>query len=131
MTELSKEMKIVMIINIIAGLLFAFIYIIIPDILSKSINQVAYDPHTTQVVGGSILVLTIGGIIAFKRNEWEGLKLLWEVIILWDIITLILNFVALVAFPMSSLEIANMWFNIILLIVLTILNVYIYMREEK
>jgi len=131
MAEISKEMKIVIIINVIVGLIFAFMYIIIPDTVAKMTDAPTYDPHATQVVGGSMLVLCIGGIIALKRNEWEGAKLLWEVVILWGIITLILNIVAVIAYPGSAVYIANMWFDIILLIVLIILNIYMYQREGK
>ena len=131
MTEISKRMKIVMIINIIVAFIYGFFYLIIPEAYSKLIDAPNYDPGMWQIFGGTLLILGIFGLIALKKNEWEYFKILVEFVILWDTMVLIINIVGLFTIPSSAVNIANALVAIILLIVLIILWIYSYFQEEK
>ena len=111
MVELSKEAKIIFYIDIIVGLIYSFQYLVIPDILYA--GDANYHPHNTRVIGGTILTLTIGGIIALKRGELENVKPIWELVILWWIIVLILDIASLTYMPYTPLEAARIWIAIV------------------
>jgi hypothetical protein len=129
MVELSKEVKIIFYINIIAGLIYTFQYLIIPDLLYA--GESGYNPHNQRVIGGSILALVIGGLIGLKRAELETLKPVWELVIVWFIIVLILDIASLTYMPYTSIQIIRTWIAIIVLIVLLVLNIIAYNRAVK
>jgi len=131
MTEISKRMKIVIVVNIVVAFYLGFIYLILPDTLAKLIDATFYDPHKWQVFGGTCIFLGIFCVIGIKKNEWESFKFFFEFIIIWEIMGFILTLVALIAFSLSALEIAYFWFGSVIMIVLIVINTYFYWQEEK
>jgi len=129
MVEISKEVKIILYIDIIAAIIYAVQYLIIPDILFA--GGTLYNPHMTRLWGGTIVVLLISALIALKRGELETLNPIWEFVILWWIMTLILNFAALTYMPYTPTEVATAWRNIIVVIILTVVNMIFYNRAGK
>lgn len=131
MTEISKRMKIVLMINVIVAFIYAFFYLIIPEPYSKMIDSPYFDPGMWQTFGGTLLLLGIFGLIGLKKNEWEYVKILVEFATLWDIMLLILNVISMFTVPRSAVNMANIVVTIILLIVLIIVWIYAYLQEEK
>ena len=129
MVELSKEVKIVFSINIIVGLIYSFQYLVLPDLLYAGESD--YNPHNTRVIGGSILALVIGGLIVLKRGELETLKPVWELVIIWFLIVLILDIASLTYMPYTPIQAGRIWIAIIVLIILLVLNILIYNRAVK
>jgi hypothetical protein len=129
MGELSKEVKIVFYIDIIVGLIYTIQYLIIPDLLYA--GESGYNPHNTRVIGGSILALVIGGLIGLKRGELETIKPVWELVIIWFLIVLILDIASLTYMPYTPIQAGRTWIAIIVLIVLLVLNILIYNQAVK
>ncbi|MFW9899639.1 MAG: hypothetical protein ACFFDO_10320 [Candidatus Thorarchaeota archaeon] len=127
MAEISKEVKIIFIINIIAGIIYAIQYLILPDILYSGTPY--YHPHLSRIYGGTMVILIIGGLIGLKRGELETLKPVWEVVILWFIMVLILAIASLTYMPWTPTDLARVWVGIIVLIILIIINVYFYYKQ--
>ena len=105
MAEVTKEVKIVLIIDAIAALVLAF--------------------------GGTVLVLGIMSLIALKRAEGEQVKIIIEFAILWSVVILCLNIWELIVLPLSPTYRETTWFDSLLLIVLIMLNSYFYNRDLK
>ena len=129
MVEISKEVKIILYIDIIIASIFAFQYLVIPDIIFA--GGTYYNPHMTHLWGGTVVVLMIGGLIGLKRGELETLKPVWEVLILWFIMTLIEDFAAFTFMPYTATEVARHWVNIIIVTALAVANIILYTRAVK
>ena len=84
MTEISKRMKIVLMINVIVAFIYAFFYLIITEAYSKLVDAPYYEPGMWQTFGETLLLLGIFGLIAIKKNDWEYVKILVEFATLWD-----------------------------------------------
>ena len=131
MAELSKEVKIVFIINAISAFIYAFLFLVIPDIYVQITEAAMYNPITYRQLGASMLILGIGTVLAIKRDDFEKAKLFWEIGILWVILMLIIGIWGAFAFPGTATAQADTWTGNTVLIVLTVLNLYVYYRETK
>ena len=131
MAEVTKEVKILLIIDAIAALIFMFLYLIIPETYASLIDPLVFDPYYWRAFGGTLLVLALMALIALKRAEGEQVKIVIELAILWSVVILGLNIWELIVLPLSATYTATTWFNSVLLIVLIILNAYIYNRDLK
>ena len=131
MAEVTKEVKIVLIINAIAALIFTFLYLVIPDIYASLVDPLVFDPYYWRAFGGTLLVLAIMDLIALKRAEVEQVKFLIEFAILWCVVILALNIWELIVLPLSPTYTQTTWVDSILLIVLIILNAFFYNRDLK
>ena len=101
MTEIKKFTKIVILYYGIAGLLFAFLYLVLTDM---QLMIWAYnDPVTFWSLGGTMLVLAIASFLAFFKKEWEQIKLYFEIMLMWIIGALLMNvaIVTLITLPES------------------------------
>ena len=131
MAEVTKEVKIVLIINVIASLIFAFLYLVIPEIYASLVDPIVFDPYYWRAFGGTLLVLAIMALIALKRAKGEQVKIIIEFAILWSVVILGLNIWELIVLPLSPTYTETTWIDSVLLIVLIILNSYFYNRDLK
>jgi len=131
MAEMSKEMKILMIVNVIVSFIYGFFHLIIPEIYYQLSDAPVFDIHYWRLFGGSLLVLGIFGIIAVIRAEWEQVKITFEIAIFYLIMVFILNIVVFITITSSPTYFASQLIATILIITLIILNIYFYLREEK
>jgi len=127
MAEISKEVKIVLIINIIAGIIYAIQYLVLPDIVSAGTPY--YNPYLIRVYGGTMVVLIIGMLIGLKRGELETLKPVWEVGILWFILVLVLLIGSFIYMPWTPADLVRAWVGMIVLIILIAINIYVYYKQ--
>jgi len=131
MPEVTKEIKIILLIDAIAALIFTFLYLVIPETYASLVDPLVFDPYYWRAFGGTLLVLAIMALIALKRAEVEQVKLMIEFAILWSVVILALNIWELIVLPLSPTYTQTTWFDSILLIVLIILNLYFYNRDLK
>ena len=71
MTEIKKITKIALLWYTIAGLLFAFFYLVLTDLYVALIQWPYNDPVAFWSLGGTMLVLAIGYLMCFFRKEWD------------------------------------------------------------
>ena len=131
MTEASKEIKIVLTINVIVALIYGFMYMIIPDITNKLTDGPYFNPHFYQLFGATCFALAIIALLGVKRGEWEDIKIIVELAILWLILVLIANLWSFAYMPYSAAAIANQWFDITVVIIFIIVDIWVYLRESK
>ncbi|MFX1406138.1 MAG: hypothetical protein ACFFC9_00255 [Promethearchaeota archaeon] len=125
MAEISKEAKIVFLINIIVCFIFAFFFFGIPEIYYDLVGGVGFSAVCWRQIGGTILILGLFGIIALIRKEWEQVRIYWEFGIAFIILLIVID----------------LWFGIgvygafeytlIVEIVLAVINIFFYIRERK
>ena len=131
MVEMSKGLKIILVVDIIVAIYYGVLYLLLPEFYYQRNDAPAFDLHMWRLFGGTIFVLGIAGIIALKRGEWEAVKPIMEVVILWLIMVAVLDIVLLLTVNASPTYIRSTSTTIVLLIIVIIANIYFYQREEK
>ena len=131
MVEMSKGLKIILIVDIVVAIYYGVLYLLLPELYYQMNDAPAFDLHMWRLFGGTIFILGIAGIIALKRGEWEAVKPLMEVVILWLIMVAVLDIVWVLSVSASSTYIRSISTTIVLLIILIMVNIYLYQREEK
>jgi len=95
LTEIKKITKIALLWYTIAGFLFAFMFIVLTDFTMNFMQWPYNDPINFWFQGGTMLVFAITTLLALFMKEWERIKLFFFLIIIWDIMVLIMDIVAL------------------------------------
>ena len=129
MAELSKEVKIVFIINAIPAFIYAFLFLVIPDTYAQITEAEIYNPINLRQVGASILVLGIGIVLVIKADDLEKAKIFWEIAIIWLILMVIIGIWGAFAIPGTATAQIGTWIANAILIVLAVLNIYVFYRE--
>ena len=129
MTEITKKLKILSLINAISGLSFAFFYIVVPHYYLSFIEWPFFDPYYSWAFGGTFLILSSFLLIAIKQNHWEKLKPSLEITIAWQLLILILNVLSLILIPIPIFTIIFIWISNLLFVALTGLSIY-FMRRN-
>ncbi len=130
MVEITKRLKILLLINAIVGLIFAFLYLAISHIYLSLIQWPFYDPYYSWSFGGTLLILSIFTLLAIKRTEWEQIRIIFELVIAWQLTILILNIIGLILIPAPITSLISTWANNFLLIILIIANLYFYTKQK-
>ncbi|MFX0001788.1 MAG: hypothetical protein ACFE88_16880 [Candidatus Hermodarchaeota archaeon] len=94
MTEIKKITKVALLWYTIAGFLFAFMFIVLTDFTMNFMQWPYNDPINFWFQGGTMLVMAITTLLALFIKEWERIKLFFFLIIIWDIMVLIMDIVA-------------------------------------
>jgi len=123
MAEISKEAKIVFLINAVASFIFTFFFLIIPEMYSDLTDGAYFSPICWRQLGGTLLVFGIFAIVALIRKEWEQVRIFWE----FGIAFLILLICIDIWVAINGL----FDYTMIVEIGLVVLNIYFYMRERR
>ena len=131
MAEISKEMKIVLIINMIVGLLYGIMYVFLPEGL-YSLNDAPYfDPHFWRLFGGALVAVGIVILLAILNGDWDNIKLFYQFALVFLIIIALVNLTSNVYVARSATNLIFHWLDTIVVILLLIFNIFFYLREEK
>ena len=131
MVKIAKHLKIVLLINAIIGLIFAFLYLAFSYLYLPFIQWPFYDPYYSWSFGGTLLVLSLFSLLAIKKTEWEQIKIVVELIIVWQLMILILNIISLILIPAPITSLISTWINNFIFIILIIANLYFYIKQEN
>ena len=131
MGEISKNLKIVILVNVLAALIYGILQTFVTEAYLTMIEQPTPDVHFTRVGGGSLLVLAIFGIYAMLKKDWEDFKLLFEFVIGYEIMLFILDIVYFATFTISATNFTNTLIATILTAVLIAVNIFFYLKEQK
>ncbi len=129
MVEITKSLKIALIINAVIGLCFAFLYLAISQLYLSLIDWPFYDPYYSWAFGGIFLILSIFILLSLKQNNWEKIKTILQVLIAWQLMILVLNVISLILIPSPIVSIITIWIYNITLILLVITNILFYMKN--
>ena len=129
MTEITKRLKIYLLIDAIIGLVFAFFYLVAPYYYLSLIEWPFFDPYYSWAFGGAFLILSSFLLISIKLNQWEKAKSVLEITIAWQMLILILNIISLIFIPTPIFSIIILWLTNIIFITLIGLSIYFYGRK--
>ncbi|NVM43884.1 MAG: hypothetical protein HWN79_03115 [Candidatus Lokiarchaeota archaeon] len=129
MTEITKKLKILCIINASIGLSLAFLYIAVPYYYLSLIEWPFFDPYYSWAFGGIFLILSSFLLRSIKQNHGEKLKSVLEITIAWEMLILILNIISLILIPTPIISILSTWILNIIFILLIILN-FLFLKRN-
>lgn len=126
MAEISKEAKIIFLINMILSFVFAFFFLGIPEIYRDLTGTTIdiFSPVCWRQLGGTLLLLGIFSIIALLRKEWEQIRIFWEFGIAFLIMQLALDIWGIFVYLRFD-------YTGIVEIVLIAVNIFFYVRERS
>ena len=131
MTEIQKLTKISLLLNVLAGLIFAFLYLVIPDIYIYGLTQWPFnDPIYFRLFGGTLLVLGLVSLMAYFKKDWEEIKLLYELSVMWLLMVTIINIFELALLTLPAMALTNSIFVTILVAIYLILGIYCWMKQR-
>jgi hypothetical protein len=131
MTEIQKLTKISLLLYALAGFIFAFLYLVIPDIFIYGLTQWPFnDPIYFRLFGGTLLVLGLASLLAYFKKEWEEIKLFFELAMMWLLMVTIINFFELTMISLPVIALTNTIVDTILVAILLILGIYCYMKQR-
>ncbi|TFG29010.1 MAG: hypothetical protein EU532_04100 [Promethearchaeota archaeon] len=131
MTELSKELKIVLIINGIAAFIYGFLFLVIPEIYYDLSDEPYPNVHLQRLWGGTITLLGIFALIAWKRGEWETGKIMVELAMGWLLLVCILSLASFAYVKRSPTNIASTWSDVIVTLIFFLMDLYFYLKQKK
>ncbi|MFX0046708.1 MAG: hypothetical protein ACFE8G_00935 [Candidatus Hermodarchaeota archaeon] len=131
MAEFSKEMKIVLIINMIVGFVYGIMYAIFPEGL-RALNDAPYfDPHFWRLFGGALIAIGITILLGIIKDDWDKIKILFHFAVVLLIIFAVVNITSNIYLTRSATNLIFHWLDTIVIILLLVINIFFYLREEK
>ena len=131
MVEMSKEYKIIILVNAFVGLIYGSLYVFIPDFIYFGNDAPYFDPHFWRLFGGVLLAIGIVAFYGFFKADWEKIKFFMVFGIVALVIILINNLASNVYVTRSATNIIFHWVDNIVIILLLIIDIFFYMRENK
>ena len=131
MTEIKKITKVALIWYTVAGFLFAFMFIVLTDFTMNFMQWPYNDPINFWFQGGTMLVFAIMTLLALFIKEWERIKLSFFLIIIWDIMVLIMDIVALAVLNFPETPFLMMTTFIILLTFNLVIGLASWMTQRS
>ena len=129
MVGMTKNLKILLLINAIIGLGFAFFYIVIPHLYLSLIYWPYFDPYHSWAFGGVFLILSSFILYSIKKDDWGRCKTVYEISIAWQILILVINIVSLIFIPAPIDSIMTTWIYNIIFIILIVINLKYYSKK--
>lgn len=131
MAEMSKEMKIVFIINGIVAFIYGCIFLLIPDLYESLTDSPYHNPALLRLWGGTIIILGLFALLSVMRGEWENVKIFFEFAIVWLIMVEILGLLTFTYVPYTAASLSSEIMDLIIVAILIVIDIYFYLREEK
>lgn len=134
MTEVLKITKYSLLLYFVGGLVFAILYLFITDIYLYDLTAWPFvDPYYPRAFGGTLLILAIFSLLMYFKKEWEHIKLVYELALLWLIMVLIMNILelALLSSVLPVLALTSTIINTIIVVVFLAIGLYCCMKQKK
>ena len=131
MTEIKKITKIALLWYGVAGILFAFMYLVLTDLYVAMILWPYNEPVMFWSLGGTLLIIGIASIMAFFKKEWEEIKLFFLFSMMWLLYFIIMNIFTIVLLGLPDMALMNQTMNIILLTFNIVLGIICWMKQRS
>jgi len=131
MAEISKEMKIVLIINMIVGLIYGIMYVFLPEGVYSLNDSPYFDPHFWRLFGGALMAIGIGVLLGMLNGDWDKIKIFLQFAIIFLIIIALVNLTSNIYVTRSATNLIFHWLDTIIIILILVFNIIFYLREEK
>lgn len=131
MAEFSKEMKIVLIINMIVAFVYGIMYVFLPEAVYTLNDAPYFDPHFWRLFGGALIAIGFAALLGIINGDWDYIKLYFQFTVIFTIITALGNIISNIYVTRSATNLIFHWLDTSVMIVLIVFNIFFYLREEK
>ena len=132
MSEIQKLTKIALLLDVVAGFTFAFLYLVIPDIYIYGMTEWPFnDPIYFRFFGGTLFTLGLASLLGYFKKEWEEVKLLIELSLFWLSMVLIINSVQLALLTLPAMSTMNTVINTTLVAAYLVLGIYCWIKQRS
>ncbi len=131
MAEYSKEMKIVLIINLIVAFVYGIMYVFLPEAVYTLNDAPYFDPHFWRLFGGALIAIGFAALLGIINGDWDYIKLYFQFTVIFTIITALGNIISNIYVTRSATNLIFHWLDTSVMIVLIVFNIFFYLREEK
>jgi len=125
--EISKLLEIVFLVHFILGIMLGFIFLFIPDIWCTIAGFSITDKGSFRLIGAASLALGSGSFLAYRSKDWEKVKLIVLIELVWLIFA---NGAMLYWLIFESGPIIG-WLIEVMFIFFLIAFLYSYIQEER
>jgi len=129
MDEIPEPLKKILVINAIFAFIFAFLYeTLFLNIIIENFGLPGFDLLYMGIFGGTQLIFGIFALLEVYRKEIKPVQLFLEMLIAWQVITIIVNIYngILLSFPTQPIII--IWVNNAIFLIMIVINIYYYRR---
>ena len=125
--EISKPLELTLLIHFILGIIIGFIFLFIPDVYCELVGYNITDKGTFRLIGAASLSLSFGSFLAYRSKEWEKVKLIILIELIWLISATgaMLYWIIFENGPIAG------WVIEIMFILFLIAFVYFWFQEQK
>jgi hypothetical protein len=127
MTEYGQLLRITFIIHIIIGLVFGIGFLLVPELLYPIFELTFADPNV-RTFGAMIIALTIGSILSLMAKDWEQVKIVVEIELVFTLLGPIAMIYHMFVPPTPGVM---MWGPIAILLITWVLFLISYLQEKK
>jgi len=131
MTEIKKITKIALLWYGVAGILFAFFYLVLTDLYVTMIQWPYNDPVSFWSLGGTLLTIGIASLMASFKKEWEEIKLFFLFSMMWILYFIIMDIVSIALLGLPDMALMSQITNIILLTFNLVLGIFCIMKQRS
>ena len=131
MEEIPEPLRKILVINAIIAIIFGFIYIEPIHLILLLLDLPPFDPLYSWVFGVTLLILGIFAWIVVNRKESKQIRLILELLIVWEIMIVFMNVFIGLRHVLIVLPLAIIWLNNAIFLVMIVINVYFYRRYRK
>ena len=132
MDEIPEPLKKILVINAILMIISAMLYTtLFLEIIIGNFGLPDFDRLYMGIFGGTQLIFGIFALLEVSRKEIKQVQLFLELLIAWQVMTVIVNIYngILLSFPTQPIII--IWVNNTIFLVMIVINIYYYRRYRK
>ena len=131
MEEIPEPLRKILVINAIIASIFGFIYIEPIHLILLLLDLPPFDPLYSWVFGVTLLILGIFAWIVVNRKDSKQIRLILELLIVWEIMIVFMNVFIGLRHVLIVLPLAIIWLNNAIFLVMIVINVFFYRRYRK
>jgi len=125
--EISKLLKVVFLVHFVLGIILGVVFLFIPEIYCNLVGLPIIDKGPFRLIGAASLALGSGSFFAYRSKDWEKVKLIVLIELVWLIFA---NGAMLYWLIFESGPIMG-WFIEVMFICFLAMFLYSYFQEER
>jgi len=130
--EIPEPLKKILVINAIFAFIFGLLYqTLFLNIIIENFGLPAFDRLYMGIFGGTQLIFGIFALLEVYRKEIKQVQMFLEMLIAWQVITIIVNIYNGIVLSSVPLPLLVIWVNNAIFLVLILINVYFYRKYRK
>jgi len=132
MDEIPEPLKKILVINAILMIISAMLYqTLFLEIIIGNFGLPDFDRLYMGIFGGTQLIFGIFALLEVYRKEIKQIQLFLEMLIAWQVITIIVNIYNGIIMSFVPLPLIVIWVNNAVFLVMILINVYFYRKYRK